>query len=117
VSEFDRWGEPFGDIVTRILVGDLAQRLPKAQVFKADSPTATRPAAATLQIDFSRFDPDPDGTIVLVARWTLTAANGVIEDSNRLTAKPGSDSDADIVAAMSQALGQLADKIAARAVR
>ncbi len=45
------------------------------------------PAAATLQIDFSRFDPDPDGTIVLVARWTLTATNGVIEDSNHLTAK------------------------------
>src|SRR5947209_19217962 len=55
VAEFDRWGEPFGDMVTRILVGDLAQRLPKAQVFKADSPTAT-PAAATLQLDFSRFD-------------------------------------------------------------
>jgi len=29
VAEFDRWGEPFGDMVTRILVGDLAQRLPK----------------------------------------------------------------------------------------
>jgi uncharacterized protein len=116
VAEFDRWGEPFGDMVTRILVGDLAQRLPKTQVFKADSPTATA-AAATLQIDFSRFDPDPDGTIVLVARWTLTAANGVTEDSNRLTVKPASDSDADLVAAMSQALGQLADKIAASAVR
>jgi uncharacterized protein len=116
VAEFDRWGEPFGDMVTRILVGDLAQRLPKTQVFKADSPTATA-AVATLQIDFSRFDPDPDSTIVLVARWTLTAANGVIEDSNRLTVKLPSDSDADIVAAMSQALGLLADKIAARAVR
>ena len=54
---------------------------------------------------------------MLVARWTLTAANGVIEDSNHLTAKPASDSDADIVAAMSQALGLLADKIAASAVR
>ena len=116
VAEFDRWGEPFGDMVTRILVGDLAQRLPKAQVFKADSPTAT-PAAATLQIDFSRFDPDPDGTIVLVARWTLTAANGVTEDSNRLTVKPASDSVADLVAAMSQALGLLADKIAATFAR
>jgi uncharacterized lipoprotein YmbA len=116
VAEFDRWGEPFGDMVTRILVGDLAQRLPKAQVFKADSPTATA-AAATLQIDFSRFDPDPDGTIVLVARWTLTATNGVTEDTNRLTVKPASDADADLVAAMSQALGLLADKIAATFAR
>jgi uncharacterized protein len=115
VAEFDRGGEPFGDMVTRILVGDLAQRLPKTQVFKADSPTATA-AVATLQIDFSRFDPDPDGTIVLVARWTLSA-NGVTEDSNRLTVKPASDSVADLVAAMSQALGLLADKIAAGAVR
>ena len=32
-------------------------------------------------------------------------------------AKPASDSDADIVAAMSQALGLLADKVAASAVR
>jgi len=54
---------------------------------------------------------------VLVARWTLSANNVVAEDSNRLTVKPPSDSDADIVAAMSQALGLLADKVAARAVR
>jgi hypothetical protein len=54
---------------------------------------------------------------VLVARWTLTAATGVTEDSNRLTVKPASDSDPDLVAAMSQALGLLADKIAATFAR
>ena len=51
------------------------------------------------------------------ARWTLTAANGVTEDTNRLTVRPASDSDADLVAAMSQALGLLADKIAATFAR
>ncbi len=117
VAEFDRWGEPFADMVTRTSWwAILAQRLPKAQVFKADSQTATA-AAATLQIDFSRFDPDPDSTIVLAARWTLTTANGVTEDTNRLTVKPASDADADLVAAMSQALGLLADKIAATFAR
>ena len=116
VSEFDRWGEPFGDMVTRILVGDLAQRLPKTQVFRDESPTATN-AVASVQVDISRFDPDPDGTVVLVARWTLRGTNVIAEDSNRLTVKPASDAIPDIVAAMSQALGQLADHIAAAVAR
>ena len=116
VSEFDRWGEPFADMVTRVLLGDLAQRLPKTQVFREESPTATS-SAASVQLDISRFDPDPDGTVVLVARWTLRGANLIAEDSNRLTVKPASDAIPDIVAAMSQALGQLADRIAAAAAR
>jgi hypothetical protein len=41
----------------------------------------------------------------------------VTEDTNRLTVKPASDADADLVAAMSQALGLLADKIAATFAR
>lgn len=116
VSEFDRWGEPFGDMVTRVLIGDLAQRLPKTQVFRDESPTATN-AVASVQVDISRFDPDPDGTVVLVARWTLRGTNLIAEDSNRLTVKPASDAIPDIVAAMSQALGQLADRIAAAVAR
>jgi uncharacterized protein len=116
VSEFDRWGEPFGDMVTRVLVGDLAQRLSKTQVFRDSSPTATN-AAASLQLDISRFDPDPDGTVVLVVRWTLQGKALIAEDSNRLTVKPASDAVPDIVAAMSQALGQLADRIAAAAAQ
>jgi uncharacterized lipoprotein YmbA len=114
VAEFDRWGEPFGDMVTRVLVGDLAQRLPKTQVFRDESPTATS-AAQSLQLDFARFDPDPDGTVVLAARWTLRATSTLAEDSVRLTVRPASDSIPDLVAAMSKALGQLADKIAAAA--
>ena len=116
VSEFDRWGEPFADMVTRVLLGDLAQRLPKTQVFREESPTATN-SAASVQVDFSRFDPDPDGTVVLAARWTLRGASLIAEDSNRLTVKPASDAIPDIVAAMSQALGQLADRIAAAAAQ
>jgi uncharacterized lipoprotein YmbA len=111
VAEFDRWGEPFADMVTRVLIADLSQRLPKTQVFRDDSPTATN-AADSLQVDFSRFDPDPDNTVVLAARWTLRGGSLLAEDSNRLTVKPASDAIADIVAAMSQALGELADKIA-----
>lgn len=104
VSEFDRWGEPVGDMVTRVLVGDLAQRLPKTQVFRDESPTATN-ALASVQLDISRFDPDPNGTVVLAARWTLRGADLIAEDFNRLTVKPASDAIPDIVAAMSQALG------------
>ena len=55
--------------------------------------------------------------LVLAARWTLRGASLIAEDSTRLTVKPASDAIPDIVAAMSQALGQLADRIAAAAAR
>jgi uncharacterized lipoprotein YmbA len=112
-AEFDRWGEPLSDMVTRVLIEDLSQRLPASQFFRDASPTATD-AQATLEIDISQFDADPDDTVVLAARWALRLGDqpGPAQ-SARLTAKPASKSTADLVAAMSQALGQLADRIAA----
>jgi len=114
VAEFDRWAEPFGDMVTRVLIGDLSLRLPKTQVFRDDSPTATA-ASVSVQLDIARFDPDPDGTVVLALRWTLRSTAVLAEDSPRLTAKPASDSIPDLVVAMSDAMGKLADRIAAAA--
>jgi uncharacterized protein len=112
-AEFDRWGEPLSDMVTRVLIEDLSQRLPGSQVFRDASPTATD-AQATLEIDISRFDADPDDTVVLAARWALRHGEqpGPAQ-SARFTAKPASKSTTDLVAAMSDALGQLADRIAA----
>jgi uncharacterized lipoprotein YmbA len=115
-AEFDRWGEPLSDMVTRVLIEDLSQRLPGSQIFRDASPTATD-AQATLEIDISRFDADPDDTIVLAARWALRrGAQPGPAQSARLAAKPASKSTADLVAAMSEALGQLADRIAASLV-
>jgi uncharacterized protein len=116
VSEFDRWGEPFADMVTRVLIGDLALRLPDSQVFRDGSATATG-ATATVQLDLSRFDGEADGTVILAARWTVTRVGAAIPETARISARPAGDSTADLVAAMSQALGQLADKIAVSLAR
>ncbi len=116
VSEFDRWGEPFADRVTRVLIGDLSLRLPDSQVFREGSAAATS-ATATVQLDLSRFDGEADGTIILAARWAVARGGGAIAETGQFSVRPAGDSTADLVAAMSQALGQLADKIAVSLAR
>jgi uncharacterized lipoprotein YmbA len=43
LSEYVRWGEGLGDMVTRVLVADLAQRLPRGQAYASSGPLTLRP--------------------------------------------------------------------------
>ena len=114
VAEFEVWGEGMADMVGRVLAEDLTARLQGGAVFVGDG-AATVPADASLELYIDRFDADPDGTVVLNARWTIRRGGGAPRlGSERITARPASPSTPDLVAAMSDALAALADRLAAQ---
>jgi len=111
----ERWGEPFGDMVGRVLAEDLSSRLPGSSVFTSAGAISALPDA-TIEVDVQRFDADPSGQVVLLTQVAVergrnrgSAATRTI----RITVTPASGTTADLVAAMSAALGQSADQIAA----
>jgi uncharacterized lipoprotein YmbA len=112
LADLERWGEGMGDMVARILAEDLAARLTEAQVFVGDGP-ATVQADVSLELYVERFDPDPDGTVILATRWTIRRGNGTPGlGSARVSQRPTSSSTGDLIAAMSDALATLADRLA-----
>ncbi len=110
----ERWGEPFGDLVARILAEDLNTRLPGTSVFTSAG-SITAEADATIEMDIQRFDADASGQAVLLAQVAVSrgqkrasAATRVV----RIMVQPAGPSTAELVAAMSKGLGQLADAVA-----
>jgi uncharacterized lipoprotein YmbA len=115
LSEFERWGEEMNEMVTRTLLENLALRLPRAQIFAAHG-LAASPVDATVDIDFGRFDAGADGVVVLAARWIVRREPRSADfETARLTAQSASPATVDLVAAMSDALGQFADILVTRA--
>lgn len=112
LDDRERWAEPLDEMVPRVLVEDLAQRLPATRIALASSGMVPE-AQRTLIVDIDRFDADPGGTVVLEARWSVRAGDTPATlQTARITAPAGSAHAADLVAAMSGALGQLADQLA-----
>jgi uncharacterized protein len=110
LAEFELWGEGMADMVARVLAEDLAARFAGGEVFAGDG-TATVPADASVELYVDRFDPDPDGTLMLNARWTIRRSSSAARlGSERIAQRPTSATTADLVAAMS--LAKLADHLA-----
>jgi len=111
-ADLERWGEGMADMVARVLAEDLAARLSGSQVFVGDG-AATVPADASLELYIQNFDADPDGTVILAARWTIRRGAGAVRlGSERVAERPASAATSDLVAAMSDALAKLADRLA-----
>ena len=111
----ERWGEPLGDMIGRVLSQDLAQRLPSASVF-SEAGAISVDAVATVELNIQRFDLDPSGSVVLLAQVAVHQSLGQPRPQPpllRLTVQPAGPATSDLVSAMSAALGQLADQIAA----
>lgn len=109
----ERWGEPLGDLVARILAEDLNLRMPGTSVFtSAGSISAT--ADVTLELDLQRFDADASGEVVLLAQVAASKGRGrgsAATQTVRIQVHPPGATTTDLVAAMSTALAQLADRI------
>ena len=110
----ERWGEPLGDMMGRVLALDLSERLPGTSVF-TEAGTISVDPSATVELDIQRFDLDLSGSVILLVQ--VAVEQGRSHDpsftrSVRLTVVPASKSTPDVVSAMSQALGQLADLVA-----
>ena len=102
-----QWASSLEEMVIHTLAFDLAGRLPEGMVVL---PGQGKPASMrSLYVTFEDLAPGPDGVFVLDARWTL----GDMTGHERITVNTAMDSPA-IAAAMSQALGMLADRVVAR---
>lgn len=110
----DWWGEMFAPMLTRVLAADLAQRLPASTVLPETVAMTVTPDVS-VELSIQRFDENSDGTLVLAAAFALPTARATPQPETFRTAIPPNSRDVvGQVAAMSQALGRLADAIARR---
>ena len=60
VNSQQRWAEPIGDMIGRVLTQDLSQRLPSSTVF-SESGAITADPNLRIEVDIVRFDQGADG--------------------------------------------------------
>ena len=112
----ERWGEPFSDMVARVLAEDLHNRLPRTAVFTSTG-AISADTGARVEIDVQRFDADASGQVQLLAQIAITRGDNreaATAQTVRIAVSPPGTATRDYVQAMSQALGQMADRIAAQ---
>ncbi|HYZ34179.1 MAG TPA: PqiC family protein [Crenalkalicoccus sp.] len=105
------WAAPFADMVARVLAEDLGQRLPGTGVYTEGSGLGDS-APATLVLDLQRFDADAGGRVTLDAQAGLRTGRGRRDRGITVDAMARGPTTDDLVAAMSEALGLLADQLA-----
>lgn len=115
IVENDRWAAPLDETIRRVLSNDLAARLPSGAVANPNEPSIGE-KRQSLAVDISEFYGDPSCTVTLRAAWTLKQSDSQSLHGDvdvRASAQDGCNGSGTIPAAMSQALGQLSDQIAA----
>jgi uncharacterized lipoprotein YmbA len=115
ISSQDQWGAPLGSLIRQTLTADLMARFPPGSVLNPGS-VAPRPGLRVVSVHIQRFIGDTAGEVVLDATWTLLKAGSsdVLRRGREVIhVQAGSGKVADIVPAMSLALGRFADRIAA----
>ncbi len=115
VSSNDQWAAPLGQLVRQTLTADLQARLPDGSVLP---PGGIAPGGGLriLILNIQGFIGGVDGTVVLNTGWELVKAGStdVLRSGHEvIRVRAASGKAADIVPAMSQAVGALADRIAA----
>jgi uncharacterized lipoprotein YmbA len=114
IRDEERWAEPIGDMVTRLLAENLGQRLPAALVVAERSAMGGDPDTLA-EVDVTRFEADAAGQVVLEGRFQVRRLGGRAATRNRqvreTVALDGTGTDA-LARAMSLALGLLADRMA-----
>jgi len=93
-----------------VLVQELTQRLPGASVF-AENGAISAAADATVEINIQRLDEDTTGAVALVAQVAVSGRRAATRNVT-LAVRPATTGTGGMVAAMSVAVGQLADAVA-----
>ena len=113
VSPFAQWAAPLDSLLRETLSADLAARLPDTPVIAPGQPRADDPTVS-IYVLVHEFAQQPDGVVQLRARWGLLGRSKAGPSFEFTGSKPVAESTAPAVArAMSAALGELADAIAA----
>jgi uncharacterized lipoprotein YmbA len=110
----DWWGEPLDAMLARVTIQNLTQRLNGSTVFAENGAISGIPDA-TLGINIQRMDQNRSGAVVLIAQVSVTRRTGVARTFT-ITVSPPLAGTPGLVAAMSQAAGQLADHAASMLV-
>jgi uncharacterized protein len=113
VMSNDWWGEPLGAMLSRVLVEELGQRLPQSVVL-SENGAVSSPADATIELNLRRLDEDATGSVVLQAQAAISFKGRPtpVLQSFRFVAAPQGTGVQSEVAAISVALGQVADGLA-----
>lgn len=112
---FDQWGGDLDDMVPRLLVEDLARRLP-GDHFVGFPEAGDVPYDFRVPVDISQFDVSEAGEAVIVARWQVRGKPGsetvLVRESTSRAQATGKTYD-QRVDALSRALADLSSDIAA----
>jgi uncharacterized protein len=113
VMSNDWWGEPLAAMLNRVLIEELGQRLPRSTVIADNGAVSARPDA-TVEINIQRLDEDGAGNLVLQAQVAVRATGQTqpVLRSFRFSVPPPAPGVPGEVAAISAAVGRLADGIA-----
>jgi hypothetical protein len=114
VMSNDWWGEPLGAMLNRVLVDELQQRLPRSVVI-SEVGAVSAPADATVTLNVQRMDEDASGNLILQSQAGIffKGRTAPVLHNFRFSIAPGAPGIPGEVAAISRAVGQLADGLAA----
>jgi uncharacterized lipoprotein YmbA len=113
VAENDRWAEPLGDNLGRILAQNLSALLGTDKVRLYPWPSDLRPTYQ-VEIEVLRFEPDSARSAELTARWILRGvpARAILSvKESELTEPLKGPSREESVAALSELLGKFSCEI------
>jgi uncharacterized lipoprotein YmbA len=121
IHENDIWSEPLNSAISRV-VADNLRRLTGSTNIQPSGNFITRDYTSLVEIRIERFDPQPDGTLLLECTWKLQPIGGgdAAPKSYRTTvpvapsADPTSGSKSGRIVAMNEALARLSRTIAGK---
>jgi uncharacterized lipoprotein YmbA len=113
VAGSDRWAAPLTEQIRRVLSDDLSARLPPGSVADPNEPN-TKDPRRLLIVAIDEFYGDDSCAVNLRASWSLTNPSGASQHGAEQIQVPETTPCAgELPAAMSRALGVLADRLAA----
>jgi hypothetical protein len=114
VMENDWWGEPLSAMLSRVLVAELGQRLPQSTVI-SEVGAVSAPADATITLNVQRLDEDASGNLILQAQAGVSfkGRGAPVLRGFHFSIPPSSPGTPGEVAAISVAVGRLADGLTA----
>ena len=118
VAIYHQWAEPLQENFSRVIGEDLGRRLATDRIVRLPLKRSLRKA---LVIDYQvaiavrKFEKEPDGSVVLNARWTIldNDKQELVLRRSEYTRIPDTADYAAQAAAQSQVLGRLSEEIAA----